>query len=90
VVKDFQQFLSKHDVPLTDTEVSQNSQFVKDHIQDVLVGMIYGDDEARQMEFGVDQDPLVRKALDSLPKAQALLAHVKRYIASGVGAAPGQ
>jgi len=50
--------------------------------------MVYGDDEARQMEYGVEQDPLVRKALDSLPKAQDLLAHVKKYIASGVGAAP--
>ena len=39
------------------------------------------------MEYGVDQDPLVRKALESLPKAQDLLAHVKKYIASRSAAA---
>jgi len=88
VVKDFQQFLAKHDLPLTDAEVSQDSQFIKDHIQDVLVGIVYGDDEARRMEYGVDQDPLVRKAIDELPKAQELLAHVKRYIASGAANMP--
>jgi len=80
-VKEFQEFLGKHDLPLSDAEVNQNSQFIKDHIQDVLVGMVYGDDEARQMEYGVDQDPLVRKALDDLPQAQELITKAKKYVA---------
>ena len=45
-----------------------------------LVSMIYGDDEAKKIN--VENDPLVEKALGSLPQAQELVARAKKYVAS--------
>ena len=45
-----------------------------------LVDFIFGETEASRID--IEKDPLVQKALDSMPQASELLAKAKRYIAS--------
>jgi hypothetical protein len=45
-----------------------------------LIGVIYGENEAERIS--IENDSLVRKAIDSLPQAAQLLANAKNYIAS--------
>ena len=59
-------------------------EFIKHHIRLQLVGVIYGENEAQRIS--IENDPLVRKAIDSLPQAAQLLANAKRYVASKGGA----
>lgn len=80
VLDDFKQFLGRDKVSLSDVEMTANLDFIKDHIQYQLVSMIYGIPDADKIKLS--RDPLVLKALDSMPQAKELLAKAKRYIAS--------
>lgn len=80
VMQEFRQFLSKQAIQLSDKDVKDNLDFIQTHIRLELVGAIYGKDEADKL-YG-ESDPLVQKALDSLPQARQLQANAKRYMAS--------
>jgi carboxyl-terminal processing protease len=80
VLDEFKQFLGKEKIPFTDANLTANLDFVKNHIQMQLVGFIYGENEADKIS--IHNDPLVLKALDSMPQAKELMANAKRYLAS--------
>jgi carboxyl-terminal processing protease len=80
VISEFRQFLTKQGTSLSDKDLQANLDYIKNHIREQLVGMIYGQDLAHRIEM--ESDPLVQKALNSLPQAAELLANAKKYMAS--------
>ena len=80
VIQEFSQFLQKENIRVSDQELADNRDFIRKYIRLELVSMIYGDDEAKKIN--VENDPLVEKALGSLPQAQELVARAKKYVAS--------
>lgn len=79
VLNEFKTFLAKEKIGLSDQELQNNADYIKNGIRFQLVGVIYGDDEAKRI--GVESDPLVGKALDNMPQAKLLLAKAKKYMA---------
>jgi carboxyl-terminal processing protease len=80
VLQEFQQFLAGQDTPISQQDLKDNSDFIRTRIRFQLVASIFGETEADRI--GVEIDPLVQKALGSIPQASELLANAKRYIAS--------
>ena len=80
VLQEFRQFLAEQKVPISDQGLKDNSDFIRTRIRLQLVGSIFGETEANRIV--IENDPLVQKALDSMPQASELLAKAKRYIAS--------
>jgi carboxyl-terminal processing protease len=80
VMDEFKRYLQSDGAQLSDQEIQDNLEFIKNHIRLQLIGVIYGENEAQQIS--VENDPLVHKAIDSLPQAAQLLANARRYMAS--------
>jgi carboxyl-terminal processing protease len=80
VLQEFRQFLAAQKLPISDQELKNNLDFIRTHIRAPLVEFIFGQTEANRM--GIEIDPLVQKAIESMPQASELLAKAKRYIAS--------
>jgi carboxyl-terminal processing protease len=80
VISEFKQFLDKEKINVSDQDLHNNLDFIKMRIRTQLVAAIFGENEADKIS--IDNDPLVQKALENLPKAKELLANAKRYMAS--------
>lgn len=80
VIEEFKLYLAKQNISFSDKDLQANLDYLKTHIQEQLVGMIYGQDEADRIN--IEGDPLVQKAINSLTQAAELLANAKKYMAS--------
>jgi len=80
VINEFNQYLADENIRVTPEEVQANLAFIKQQLQNQLVFDVYGQDV--QLTLRAQEDPLVAKAVESLPQAAALLAHAKQYVAS--------
>jgi carboxyl-terminal processing protease len=80
VLQEFRQFLAEQKIPLSDQDLKENSDFIRTRIRVQLVDFIFGETEAQRI--AMENDPLVQKAIGSMPQAGELLANAKRYIAS--------
>jgi hypothetical protein len=80
VLQEFRQFLAEQNIPISDQDLKNNSDFIRTRIRFLLVESIFGATEANRI--GIGNDPLVQKAVESMPQASELLAKAKRYIAS--------
>jgi carboxyl-terminal processing protease len=80
VLAEFKKFANDQDASLSDAELQANLDFIKNHIESLLIGMIYGQNEANKLTIA--DDPLVQKALNSMTQAADLLANAKKYMAS--------
>jgi carboxyl-terminal processing protease len=83
VVDEFNKYLADQNIRVTPDDVQDNLDFIKEQLKDRLVDDIYGEDARLTLE--AQNDPLVTKAVESLPQAAALLAHAKQYVASREG-----
>ncbi|HKS96011.1 MAG TPA: S41 family peptidase [Terriglobia bacterium] len=79
-IQEFRDFLSKQGLMLSDKDLQVDREFVQNHLRDVVVGMVYGEDEARHLS--VTDDFVVEKAIAALPQAAALVTNARKYIAS--------
>jgi carboxyl-terminal processing protease len=80
VIQEFKQFLSQEKIEVSDQDLNDNLDFIKNRIRVKLVSSMYGSNEGNTIQY--ENDPLVQKALEELPKAKELLANAKRFIAS--------
>jgi len=80
VIAEFKKFLASQNIVIAEPDLQANLDYIKTHIRMQLVGMIFGQTEADRIN--VADDPLVRKAVDSLPQAAQLLINAKKYMAS--------
>lgn len=80
VISEFKHFLPQDNLEVSDQDLKDNLDFIKNRIRSKLISSIYGSTEAAAIDN--ENDPLVQRALDELPRAKELLAKAKRYIAS--------
>lgn len=80
IADEFSAYLSSHHFNITRAQLDANASFLDAQIQDQLVGIVYGRDQELKLE--AENDPLVAKAIDSLPQAAALFSHAKQLLAS--------
>jgi carboxyl-terminal processing protease len=80
VMDDFRGFLEKSKISFTDKDIQDNLPQIKAQIRSEVFGAIWGSEEGYKVAS--DQDPQVLKALELLPKAEALLKSRKEKLAS--------
>ena len=79
VMDEFRRFLAKEHISLSEQDIQQNLDYIRNRIRVQLVTAIYGHTEGT--ELSAETDPLVLKALDSLDNARQLMAKAKKYMA---------
>jgi len=80
VVQDFRDYLTRQGATLSDQDIQDNQAFVREHVREAMLGIVYGEDEALQMT--AQNDVLVQKAIDSLAQSADLASRAKAYRAS--------
>ncbi|MDQ6700865.1 MAG: S41 family peptidase [Acidobacteriota bacterium] len=78
VMTEFHDFLLKDGVQFTEAELAQDHEWVKRILEREMYGTAFSSDDSRI--FDIQTDPVVLKAIDSLPKAKALLDSAKKVI----------
>jgi len=79
VLNDLHAFLLKENVPFTEAEWAENNEWLKQQLTREMYVTAFGSDESRR--YSVDVDPLVQKAIESIPKARALQETAKKVVA---------
>ncbi len=80
VIEAFNEYLAGRNLRVSPAQIAENLDFVKQRLRNQLVEIVYGRDQESKLE--AEGDPMVAKAVDSMPQAAALLAHTKQYLAS--------
>ena len=78
VMNDFHQYLLKEGVTFTEAEFAEHNQWLKDQLRREMYITAFGVEDARKL--GIEADPIVLKAVESLPKAQALQENARKLI----------
>lgn len=78
IVGDLKAFLTKEKVPFTEEEWKENLDWTKLRLKNEMYLTAFGSEEARKL--AVESDPIVVKAVDSMPKAKDLLESAKKLI----------
>src|SRR6266849_2538448 len=74
----FQDYLAKEKFRFSVEEFDQNRDWIRRNIRQELYASAFGADEARRI--AVEADPMVEKAVESMPKAMALIKSANRVI----------
>jgi len=74
----FHDFLLKEKFRFSQEEFDQNGDWIKHNLRQELYANAFGADEARRV--AVEVDPMVQKAVESIPKAMALVQSAHRVI----------
>src|SRR5258706_6855443 len=78
ILNEFHAFLLKEGFQFSEGDFAQNNDWIKRFLRKEMYITAFSADEARRIT--VETDPMVAKAVDSLPKAKALLETAKRVI----------
>ena len=78
VMTEFHDYLLKDGIQFTEAELAQDQAWVKRFLEREMYGTAFSSDESRI--FDIQTDPVVLKAIDSLPKAKTLLDSAKKMI----------
>ncbi len=78
LMNDFHQFLLKSNIEFTEAEFAENQAWVKERLKFEIATTALGVDQARKM--AVEDDKLVAKAIEDMPKARALVEKAKSVI----------
>jgi len=78
ILNDFHAFLLKEAFQFTEADFAQNNDWIKRFLRKEMYITAFSADEARRIT--VETDPMVEKAIDSMPKAKTLLETAKRVI----------
>jgi carboxyl-terminal processing protease len=83
VMRDFREYLTKHNVHYTEPELSENMDWIKRKIKQEVFMSVYGQQEGFKVEL--EADPQVQKAVDSIPQARALYENARKIVAQRMG-----
>jgi carboxyl-terminal processing protease len=78
VLNEFHQYLLKENIQFTEGEFAENRDWIKQQIRRELFITAFSQEEARKLT--VETDPVVLKAIESLPKAKELLDSAKKLV----------
>jgi len=85
VMKEFRDYLAKHNIRYTETEFAENQDWVKRKIKQEVFMSAYGTQEG--FKVLLEADPQVQKAVESIPQARALYENARKVIAQRNGSA---
>jgi carboxyl-terminal processing protease len=83
VLDEFRRFLAREKINLTEGDIQENAEFIRNRIRLQLITVIYGEAEADRLTIA--DDPVVQKAIELMPEAKELVARAKKYIAAREG-----
>jgi carboxyl-terminal processing protease len=78
MMNEFHQYLLKNNVQFSEAEFAENNDWLK--VQLKREALITAFDLDESLKYGVETDPVVQKALETLPKARALLDNAKKQM----------
>jgi len=78
IMTEFHDFLMKEKFQFTEADFAQNIDWMKRFLRKEMYVTAFSFDEARRI--GIETDPMVERAVESLPKAKALLESANRVI----------
>ena len=87
VIKEFRDYLAKHNVKYSEAEYSENLDWVKRKIKQEVFMSAYGTQEG--FKVLLEADPQVQKAVESIPQARALYENARKVVAQRNGVTPG-
>jgi carboxyl-terminal processing protease len=79
VMNDFHKYLLDIGAKFTEGDFAENQQWLKEQLRREMYITAFGMEDARRL--AVDTDPLVLRAIDSMPKARALQENAKKIVA---------
>lgn len=85
VMKEFHDFLAKHNVRYTEPEMAENSDWIKRKIKQEIFMSAYGQQEG--FKVLLEADPQVQKAVEAVPQARALYQNARKIVAQRTGGA---
>src|SRR5579863_8321124 len=85
VIKEFKDYLTKHNVKYSEAEYSENLDWVKRKIKQEVFMSAYGTQEG--FKVLLEADPQVQKAVESIPQARALYENARKVVAQRNGVA---
>ena len=83
VMKEFRDYLTKHNVRYTESEFAENLDWVKRKIKQEVFMSNYGTQEG--FKVLLEADPQVQKAVDAIPQARALYENARKVVAQRSG-----
>lgn len=86
IMNDFHKYLLDMGAKFTEAEYAENQQWLKEQLRREMFITAFGVEDARKL--AVDHDPLVVKAIDSLPRAHALEENAKKTVAQRTKVSP--
>jgi carboxyl-terminal processing protease len=86
VMKEFRDYLAKHNIKYTEPEFAENQDWVKRKIKQEVFMSNYGTQEG--FKVLLDADPQVQKAVEAIPQARALYENARKVVAQRSGNTP--
>ncbi|MGB7847841.1 MAG: S41 family peptidase [Candidatus Acidiferrum sp.] len=83
VVKEFRDYLTKHNIRYTEPDFTENLDWVKRKIKQEVFMSNYGTQEG--FKVLLEADPQVQKAVEAIPQARALYENARKIIAQRNG-----
>lgn len=77
-LNEFHQYLVKEKVTFSEGEFAENREWLKQQIKRELFITAFSQEEARRLT--VETDPVIQKAIESIPKAKSLLDSAKKMV----------
>jgi carboxyl-terminal processing protease len=83
VVKEFRDYLGKHNIRYTEPDFTENQDWMKRKIKQEVFMSSYGTQEG--FKVLLEADPQVQKAIEAIPQARALYENARKVIAQRNG-----
>ena len=83
VMREFREYLSKHNVRYTEPELAENLDWVKRKIKQEVYTSVFSMQDG--FKVLLEADPQVQKAIEVIPQARALYQNARRIVAQRVG-----
>ena len=84
VLRQFRDYLAKHNVKYTEPEYAENLDWIKRKIKQEVFMSTYGTQEG--FKVLLEADPQVQKAVEAIPQARALYENARKVVAQRSGA----
>ena len=84
VIKEFRDYLAKHNVRYTEPDFAESQEWLKRKIRQEVFMSNYGTQEG--FKVLLEADPQVQKAIEAIPQARALYENARKVIAQRNGA----
>jgi carboxyl-terminal processing protease len=83
LLKNFREYLSKHNVRYTEPDMAENQDWVKRKIKQEVFMSTFGQQEG--FKVLLTADPQVQAAMDAIPQARALYQNARKIVAQRTG-----